>query len=151
MLLAGTLNTNKKRETANMRLSWLSLGERLYFNQGITGSNPALDSFNYTLQGCEIVQTFGWIQTGEENQTIFFFPQIKKSYSFVYFSSALDTISKSSLESKPQGLPNSRNGIISTYPWIIKVSNFFISNDSHHFWLFNPNPVSFLCDLKLEV
>ena len=63
----------------------------------------------------------------------YFFPQIKKFCQFVYFSSVLDTVSKSSLKPyNPRGIPNSTNGIISTNLWMfIQVSDFFISNDSH--------------------
>ena len=55
----------------------------------------------------EIVQTFGSIQTFYvglvKKFRQYFVLQIKKSCSFVYFSSALDTVFKSSFESKPQG------------------------------------------------
>ena len=67
----------------------------------------------------EIVQSFGWIQSFYvglvKKIRQYFFPQIKKSCSLVYFSSALDTVS-----------------IISTNLCIcIQVSDFFVSNDSH--------------------
>ena len=54
----------------------------------------------------EIVQSFGWIQSFYvglvKKIRQYFFPQIKKSCSFVYCSGALDTVSKGSLESNPR-------------------------------------------------
>ena len=56
----------------------------------------------------EIVQTFGWIQTVYvglvKKIRQYFSPQIKKPCSFVYLSSALETVSKSSLESITPGV-----------------------------------------------
>ena len=56
----------------------------------------------------EIVQTFVWIQTFYvglvKKIRQYFCPQIKKSCSLAFFSSALDTVSKSSLESITLGV-----------------------------------------------
>ena len=46
---------------------------------------------------------------------VIFSQHMKKSFSLIYFFSAEDTVPKSSVKSRPKGLPKVGNAIISTY------------------------------------